>query len=226
MSVRLVAIAIWSLLAGASCTVSRTDLVIDGAAQEEGAHASRTPVPPGSGDPRSMPPDPSSGNSATPVDSGTVVPDAVASTPQEISQPPSDAAVATATPADAAAIPVKTAPVDAAPIPLETAAPVDVAAMPGPEPASPVILRVRDIKATSIRAGVLYAHLLDTKNGSVARSTAPLSDAELKTQLGAKDLNVAEVTADVIYAHDIHVESAVVPETHVTQVKIAGVPQP
>jgi hypothetical protein len=82
------------------------------------------------------------------------------------------------------------------------------------------VMRVHDVDAKRLSVGVLYAHQLEAKNGSVTTSGPPLPAAELSTQLGSEDVEAPELVVDVLYAHDVKVQVVSVRELHVADAKI------
>jgi hypothetical protein len=195
-----VAAIIGSLIAGAiACSPAPAGQGLADFDHRDGEPASRAGRPPPGIDPESTIPDASS-----------TTPDASPSTP-----PP---------PVDAGGTQVET-PVQNPSGPEPTPEPTPDAAVatdvaPIPPPPAPVILRVHDITAGRIKAGVVYAHVVAAKMGSIATRGAPLPDSALASQFGAADIKPAELTADVIYAHDIHAQWIEIGESHVSQVKI------
>jgi len=101
----------------------------------------------------------------------------------------------------------------------------NAAAAPAPiPPITPTttirVLRIRDITAGKLIAGIVYAHRLDAKSGVVRKSGDALPDAVLAEEAGRENLKVAELVVDVLYAHDIHAESVEIGQGHVSSVKI------
>jgi len=131
-----------------------------------------------------------------------------------------DAAAAVA---DAAAPAAPTPPValpDASPPPPP---PRDASAPPPPPPApvGPRVLRLHDLKVGRLVAGVVHAHQLDAEAGSAGLVLPPEPDALLKLQLGTQDLEAAELTVDVLFAHDIKAGRIQIGTTH-ARVKMKG----
>jgi hypothetical protein len=170
---------------------------------EAGAPA---PVPPS---PTGMPP--VTGMAPAPVQTAMPgTPDAAVMIP-DARQPATPPGAAPApSPPDAAAPPAMPAP---APPPPDAAAPP---AMPAP---APRIVRVHDVMGMRIRATVVFAHKLDAKDANVGTWSDPLSDADLEAQIGRDDLKQDAIEADVLYAHDIKVQSAEIGTAHVSMMK-------
>jgi len=82
------------------------------------------------------------------------------------------------------------------------------------------ILRVHDVTAGKITAGIVYAHRLEAKRGVIRNSGDALPDAVLTEQAGRENLKVEELMVDVLYAHDIHAGSVEIAKGHVSSVKI------
>jgi hypothetical protein len=92
-------------------------------------------------------------------------------------------------------------------------------ATPPPDTA-PLIVRAHNVMADRIRAGVVYAHRLDAKSGTVGQTGDPLPEATLATEIGRMDLKVSELVADVLYARDIQADRIEIVETHVSSLRI------
>jgi hypothetical protein len=102
------------------------------------------------------------------------------------------------------------------PLPADALLPVTIPL----DAAPPRIVRVHDITASGVIAGLVYAHRVDTKTGTAGTRGAPLSDPELAKEFGTQNVSAAQLVADVLYAHDIHAEHVDFAETHAATVKI------
>jgi len=109
---------------------------------------------------------------------------------------------------------------DAAPPAPATTPPVTTPPVTTP-PAEPRVLRVHDVKVGRLTARVVHAHQLEAAAGSAGRVLPPDADALLKLELGAQDLEVDELTVDVLFAHDIKAGRVQLEETH-ARVKMPG----
>jgi hypothetical protein len=90
-----------------------------------------------------------------------------------------------------------------------------------PAPALPLrIMRVHDVMADQITAGVVFAHKLEAKGGTVGLSGDPLSDEALAAQMGPDDLKIVEIVVDVLYAHHIRAKSVQLRQVHVSMMKL------
>jgi hypothetical protein len=58
------------------------------------------------------------------------------------------------------------------------------------------------------------------RGGSIGTSGPPLSEAELDAQAGAENVEVADLTVDVLYAHDVEARSLTVNELHASKVEL------
>jgi hypothetical protein len=95
------------------------------------------------------------------------------------------------------------------------------ASPPPPPPVGPRVLRLHDLKVGRLVAGVVHAHQLDAEAGSAGLVLPPDPDALLKLQLGTQDLEAAELTVDVLFAHDIKAGRVQIGTTH-ARVKMKG----
>jgi hypothetical protein len=135
--------------------------------------------------------------------------------------PPDAGRTVRATPPSADAASAPAALVDAPPAP-----PVDALIVPPatdaslPSPPGPRLLRVHDVEAERIAAGVVYAHKLEAKRGIILGSGPPLAREALEAQIGERNLEVDELVVDVLYAHDIKAGSIRIGEAHIEDVKL------
>jgi len=90
----------------------------------------------------------------------------------------------------------------------------------GAAPAASPILRAHKVEAKRIAVGVLFAHKVHAKAGTVLTAGPPLSPAELEVQAGSQDVAMPELTVDVLYAHDVEAKVLMVRELHALDVKI------
>ena len=95
----------------------------------------------------------------------------------------------------------------------------------GPGPVEPTaapttVTRAHDVQAKHLVVGVLFAHSVTAKGGTIATSGPPLAPADLNAQLGPQDLAAPELTLDVLYAHDVKANAIVVREVHATDVNV------
>jgi hypothetical protein len=140
------------------------------------------------------------------------VPDDAANlpTPPDADAPPADASPMS--PAGMVQLPA-----DAAPAPAPAPTPPDAApaaATPAPT-VEPRVLRVHDLKVGRLTARVVHAHQLEFASGSAGVVLPGEDDALLMLELPAKnDLEVPELTVDVLYAHDIKAGWVHIDETH------------
>ena len=81
-------------------------------------------------------------------------------------------------------------------------------------------MRARDVEVRRLSVGVLFAHEVQARNGTVAASGPPLPAAELQAQAGTQDIDTPELVVDVLYAHDVKAQVLSVRELHVAGVKI------
>jgi len=81
-------------------------------------------------------------------------------------------------------------------------------------------MRVHDVEANHLSVGILFAHAVRAKEGAIGSTGPALPAADLGTQIGTQDLDVPELSAEVLYAHDIDVKTLTVRELHVLDVKI------
>jgi hypothetical protein len=194
-----------AVVIGAACSVTGSGINISGwdGGAPAGAPAISGPTAPwnGAGPDASVAPTASPPpDAAAPV---TPPPDAASIPPPAPRPPPS--------PADAAAAPPS--PPDAAPPPPPDAAPA--------APAQPLrVLRVHDVMADQVRAGVVYAHKLQAKGGVVSASADPLPDDALASAIGSEDVKGGEVVVDVLYAHDIRAMTVDIKEAHIVMMKV------
>jgi hypothetical protein len=107
---------------------------------------------------------------------------------------------------------------DAAEPPPSTPAP-DAAAPPSSPPVTAVVLRVRDIQATTVTARVVFAHRIEARRTVFGAVLDPLPDAVLKRLAGEQDLRGLDIRADTIYAHDLKVESIEALEVHAREIR-------
>jgi hypothetical protein len=82
------------------------------------------------------------------------------------------------------------------------------------------VMRVHDVEANHLSVGILFAHAVRAKEGAIGSTGPALPAADLGTQIGTQDLDVPELSAEVLYAHDIDVKTLTVRELHVLDVKI------
>jgi len=208
----LISVAVWGLPLLCSCTMWPSGTAVrpgeDAGAMGDALSASR--AAPRAAD-ASMPE----------VDAGTAAPDG----PTAPLDP--DAAAVPAGSADAAPTAMDGAPPDDIAPPVsspDAATSPDAASTPPDAPPAPPpplrILHAHDVTTMRLTAGVVYAHLLAAKSGTVVTSAPPLSAVELTDQLGTQDLKPAELVVDVLYAHDIHAGVVQVQEAHVSSIKI------
>jgi hypothetical protein len=84
------------------------------------------------------------------------------------------------------------------------------------------VMRVHDVEANHLSVGVLFAHSVRAKEGAVGSAGPALSVADLATQIGTQDLEVPDLSAETLYAHDVDVKALIVRELHVSDVQIGG----
>jgi len=113
-------------------------------------------------------------------------------------------------------------PSDTAPAPPPPApAPPPPAPAPPPPPSWPRVLRVHDVKVGRLTARVVHAHQLDAASGSAGIVLPPDPDRILKRERGTQDIEAAELTVDVLFAHDIKAGWVHIEQTH-ARVRIKG----
>ena len=86
--------------------------------------------------------------------------------------------------------------------------------------ASPLIMRAHNVKSKHLSVGVLFADTVKARGGSIGTSGPPLSEGELDAQAGDQDLDVTDLTVDVLYAHDVEARSLTVTELHASKVEV------
>ena len=133
----------------------------------------------------------------------TASPTALPSTTIDASPPASDVAPALPAPPDAT-------PTDSIP----------------PPPVTLRVLRAHDVKADRITAGLVYAHKLEAKTGTVGKLSDPLPDSVLAAEIGRDNVKAAQLTVDVLYAHDIRAGSVEITEARVGSLKIESAAEP
>jgi hypothetical protein len=90
-----------------------------------------------------------------------------------------------------------------------------------PQPAlASVVVHARKVKADRIVAGVVFARKLHARSGSITTLADPLSVVGLVSLIGADDIKVGDLRADVLYADDIQAESVQIREAHVSDLKM------
>jgi hypothetical protein len=129
-------------------------------------------------------------------------------------RPPMASADAGAILADAAAAPTVPPPPPPTSAPPPASPPDAGPAAPPSVPTEARVLRIHDLKVGRLVARVVHAHELDAAAGSPGLVLPPEPDALLKLQLGSRDLEVAELTVDILYAHDIKAGWVHIDRTH------------
>jgi hypothetical protein len=81
-------------------------------------------------------------------------------------------------------------------------------------------MRAHDVSGKRISVGVLYAHSVRAKNGTILTSAPPLADKELEAQAGRDNIDAPELTVEVLYAHDVKAMQVSVRELHASDVKV------
>jgi len=129
-------------------------------------------------------------------------------------RPPAISSDARPIPADAAAPTALPPPPPPTSTPPPASPPDAGPATPPPAPTEARVLRVHDLKVGRLVARVVHAHELDAAAGSPGLVLPPEPDALLKLQLGSRDLDAAELTVDVLFAHDIKAGWVHIDTTH------------
>jgi len=98
--------------------------------------------------------------------------------------------------------------------PAGTMAPAEGAA------SAQALLRAHKVEAKQMSVGILFARKVHAKEGTVTTAGPPLSPAELGVQIGGQDVEMPELTVDILYADEVEAKVLSVRELHASDVKI------